>query len=101
MEETKVTGALPNVNVEITHRQAPDGSAEFLTINLTATPDFRAALPLMGNFAQMPLMLGALQSPLHLWAQAAQAMMAPWTQLMRANPMAAPLVEHFIGTSKK
>jgi hypothetical protein len=99
MDETKVTGALPNV--EITHRQAPDGSAEFLTINLTATPDFRTALPLAGAFAQMPLMMGALHSPLQLWTQTAQAMLTPWTQLLRANPLAAPMIDAFLSEYKK
>jgi len=97
MDETKLIGNLPNVNVEITHRAAPDGSAEFLTINLTATPDFRSALPMLGGLTQLPMMM----SPLALWTQAAQAMMTPWAQLARVNPLATPLIDHFLGANKK
>lgn len=81
MEETRIVGDLPNVRIELTHRAEPDGSAEHMVINLTATPDFRSALPLLGN-------VNALFQPLALW----QAMMAPWMALASSNPMAAFLL---------
>lgn len=102
MDETKLTADLPTMNVEIVHRAAPDGRGEMVTIQLNATPDFRAALPLLAGMAQLPLMLGqsaqsplpnplALlsKSPLAMWTQAAQAMMAPWLALAKANPFLA------------
>ena len=91
MDETKLTADLPTMNVEIVHRAAPDGRGEMVTIQLNATPDFRAALPLLAGMAQLPLMLGqaaqAPLSPLALWTQAAQAMTAPWRALAQFNPL--------------
>lgn len=107
MDETKLTADLPTMRVEIAHRAAPDGSGEMVTIQLNATPDFRAALPLLAGLAQMPLplMLGApsrdLPLPFALWAQAAQAMMAPWLTLAQANPFLALTSDHFSSKSKK
>ncbi|HLO79039.1 MAG TPA: hypothetical protein VK196_21495 [Magnetospirillum sp.] len=105
MDETKLTADLPTMKVEIAHRTAPDGSGEMVTIQLLATPDFRAALPLLSGMAQLPLMLGGnalpMASPLALWSQAAQAMLAPWQALARANPFLALLGDDFSGKSKK
>ncbi|MGE5547432.1 MAG: hypothetical protein ACM33T_11075 [Solirubrobacterales bacterium] len=85
MDETRLTGDLPNLKVEIVHRAEPDGSAEHMSILLTATPDFRAALPLAGQFAQLPLMMG-MTNPFALWAEASRTLMQPWLALARANP---------------
>jgi len=111
MDETKLTADLPTMNVEIVHRAAPDGRGEMVTIQLNATPDFRAALPLLAGMAQLPLMLGASSpaaaSPFALWTQMAQAMMAPWQALARAhpllanNPFLAALSDQNLGTAKK
>ncbi|HTH18389.1 MAG TPA: hypothetical protein VL974_17155 [Magnetospirillum sp.] len=104
MDETKLTADLPNMRMEIVHRAAPDGNGEMITLNLHATPDFRAALPLMAEAMQhLPLMGGAMPfpSPLALWTQAAQAMMAPWLALARANPfLALPLDEKLVSSKK-
>lgn len=111
MDETKLTAELPNMNVEIIHRAAPDGSGEMVTINLHATPDFRSALPLLAGMAQLPLMLGggtdpfalfpSSTSPLALWSLATQAIMAPWLTLVRVNPFLAAISEQNSGTTKK
>lgn len=112
MDETKLTADLPTMNVEIVHRAAPDGRSEMVTIQLNATPDFRSALPLLAGMAQLPLMLGgpaagqSLPSPLTLWTQAAQAMMAPWVALARSNPFLAAALppsqnDEILGAAKK
>ncbi|MGE5477148.1 MAG: hypothetical protein ACM3Q1_10865 [Bacteroidales bacterium] len=112
MDETKLTADLPTMNVEIVHRAAADGSGEMVTIQLNATPDFRSALPLLAGMTQLPFLLGGpanptpYPSPFALWFQATQAMLAPWAALARANPflanpLLAPLNDHFSGTSKK
>lgn len=107
MDETKLTGALPNMTVEITHGTSDDGSAEHLTIHLTATPNLQSALPLFGGLLQLPFMMGAAQSPFAAWTQVTQALMAPWTNLAQLNPMArsnpwnALLTDDFLGKSKK
>ncbi|MBC7953579.1 MAG: hypothetical protein H7Z12_17395 [Rhodospirillaceae bacterium] len=116
MDETKITGALPNMTVEITHGTADDGSAEHLTIHLTATPNLQSALPLFGGLLQLPLMMGggmmgpgmmgpgmmgAGQSPFAFWAQVTQALMAPWTNLAQASPWTALLSGDILGKGKK
>ena len=101
MDETKLTGALPNMTVEITHGTSDDGSAEHLTIHLKATPNLQSALPLFGGLLQLPFMLG--QSPFAAWTQATQALMAPWANLaqLNPNPWSALLTDDFLGKSKK
>lgn len=85
MDETRVTGELPNMRIEITHRADADAGAEVMTINLTATPDFRSALPLAGGLASLPL-AGGLMTPLPMMLAAWQTVMAPWAALWGAHP---------------
>lgn len=101
MDETKITGALPNMTVEITHGTADDGSAEHLTIHVKATPNLQSTLPLFGGLMQLPLMMGAVPSPLAAWAQATQTLMAPWASLTQANPWVALLSGANLSKSKK
>lgn len=101
MDETKITGALPNMTVEITHGTADDGSAEHLTIHVKAAPNLQSALPLFGGLMQLPLMMGTAPSPFAAWAQATQALMAPWANLAQANPWTALLGAPNLGKSKK
>jgi hypothetical protein len=76
MEETRITGRFPALNMEIDH-VAEDGR-EVMTIRLTATPDFEAALPLAVNLlTNLPAM-----NPMALWLQAMQSWMTPWQALM-------------------
>ena len=83
MDETTITGALPNMSVEIRHHSDPEGGAEIMTINLRATPDFQSALPLIGGLGQM----SPLFAPMAWWGQAMEAWTAPWRQLAEANPL--------------
>lgn len=83
MDETTITGTLPNMTVEITHRADPQGGAEIMTINLRATPDFNAALPLIGGLGQMAPLL----APMQMWSQVMQTWMAPWQELAKVNPL--------------
>lgn len=94
MTETKLTGTLPNMVVEITHRAEPDGSAEHMTIQLTATPSFDAALPML---AQMPMLLTAMQGPMAGWTQ---FWLAPWIGMMRSNPLLPPAIAHILSADK-
>ena len=89
MDEMTITGNLPNMKVEISHRADPAQGAEVMTIHLTATPDFQAALPLLGQMAQMP----AMMAPMALWSQALEAWAAPWRQLAQMNPIMRLLLD--------
>lgn len=85
MTETKMNAALPNLDVEILHRQLPDQNAEMVTISLKATPSFEAATGLLppllaAQFGSLPAMQPLMQ-PMMLWARWTEAMWRPWLQL--------------------
>lgn len=83
MDETKISGRLANVDVEIVSRKAEDGSGETVTIRMTAQPGFDAAArALLPGLA--PLSAGALfANPMQMWMQMAQAAWQPWLQLAK------------------
>jgi len=87
MDETTITGHLPNMTVEISHRADPDGGAELMTIHLRASPDFQTALPLAGGLVGGLGQMSPLFAPLQMWSQAMETWMAPWRQLADANPL--------------
>jgi hypothetical protein len=90
MDETRLTGWLPGLDIEITRRQSPDG-AEVVAIALRAVPDFATvAAQLAPGFA--PLLSGPSTlgnggvPPVFLpwmawaawWQAMARATWAPW-----------------------
>ncbi len=103
MDETRLVGDLPNMRVEIIHGRTPDGSAERMTIQLTAMPSFDSALP---TLFQLPQAMG-MANPLTAWLSSAeaftapwQALMAPWESLARGNPFFALLPGCVFGEQK-
>lgn len=91
MTETKAVASLPNLDIEIRHRQAPDEAAEYLSISLRATPSLNAMADYVANYAPY------LGNPMVAWLttlQFAQALWAPW--LGGATLLPAPTrAEHF------
>lgn len=83
MDQTIITGNLPNMTVEISHRSDPEAGAELMTIHLRATPDFQSALPLLGGLSH----LSPLFAPMTLWTEMLEAWAAPWQQIVAANPL--------------
>ena len=77
MEVTKASAGLPGLDIEMVHRQSPNGEFEEISINLRATPSFEA----FGRFIE-----GA--DPLTFWVRAAQLMWMPW--LATAQAMMLP-----------
>jgi|tagenome__1003787_1003787.scaffolds.fasta_scaffold20554762_3 hypothetical protein len=87
MTETRAVANLPNLNIEILHKEAPEGGAEYLSITLRGTPDMGAAMALLDPFR----LLGGggpaafdpwrawlrLADPFGLWRQTAAALLAP------------------------
>ena len=76
MDETRAVAHLPNLDIEILHRQLPDERAEQLLISLRAQPSFEA-------FARWPQAPGLASgwlalNPFLAWQQAALALWAPW-----------------------
>ena len=69
----KAIAHFPGLDVEISHRQSPDGLAEQISINLRAVPSFDA-------FAHA---FEAL-NPFTFWAEAARLAWFPWLEAIRA-----------------
>ena len=93
MDETKLTAALPNLDVQIVHREYPDERAEVISITFKATPDFESVArnfaPLLGNgvFAN-PIfgnpMMALWAAPVQAWTSMVQQAWAPWLSAMGA-----------------
>jgi hypothetical protein len=69
----KAIAHLPGLDIEILHRQSPDGLAEQISINLKAVPSFEAFSRFMDVF-----------NPFAFWAEAARLAWLPWVEATRA-----------------
>jgi hypothetical protein len=76
MDETKAVARLPNLDIEIRHRRAPEEAAEYLSISLRATPSFRAMEDHLDAHALQ------LFNPLNFWLTAFQAAQAFWAPFL-------------------
>ena len=94
MDETKITGRLPMVDIEMTRRELPEENAETITLHLRAMPSFEAFAGAMlqpTNSPFSPLFAAwtaPTVNPFLPWLQMTQAMWAPWLQAMM--PTALP-----------
>lgn len=70
---TRATARLPGLNIEIVHRQSPDGDSEQISINLQAVPSFDA----FGRFLEAA-------NPFAFWVQAGQLAWLPWLEAVHA-----------------
>jgi hypothetical protein len=88
MTETRAVANLPNLNIEILHREAPQEGAEYLSIILRGTPDLGAALRLLDPFGLLLAGPAAasfdpwrawlrLADPFGLWHRPAPAALPP------------------------
>jgi hypothetical protein len=69
---TKASARLPGLNIEIVHRQSPDGDGEQISISLQAVPSFEA----FGRFLEAA-------NPFAFWVQAGQLAWLPWLEAAR------------------
>src|SRR5262252_707534 len=67
---TRATARLPGLNIEVVHRQSPNGDSEQISINLQAVPSFEA----FGRFLEAA-------NPFTFWAQAGRL---AWLEAVRA-----------------
>src|SRR6516162_2015208 len=74
IEATGASAHLPGLDIDIIHRQSPNGDWEQVSINLRAPPSFES----FGHFAEVA-------DPFTLWTQAARMMWMPW--LLTAQTM--------------
>jgi hypothetical protein len=79
VEDMKAIAHLPGLDIEILHRQLPDGQGEQISINFTAVPSFDA-------FANLEAF-----NPFALWAEAMRLAWSPWVEATRAVMLPAPL----------
>ena len=77
IDATKASARLPGLDIDIIHRQSPNGDWEQVSINLRATPSFET----LGRFFEVA-------DPFTLWVQAARLMWMPW--LLTAQMMMLP-----------
>ncbi len=70
---TKASARLLGLNIEIVHRQSPDGDSEQISISLQAVPSFEA----FGRFLEAA-------NPFAFWVQAGQLAWLPWLEAVRA-----------------
>jgi hypothetical protein len=77
VDSTTSPAHLPGLDIEIVHRQSPDGLTEQISINLKAAPSFEA-------FARSIELL----NPFVFWAEAMRLAWFPWVEATRAVMMA-------------
>ena len=70
---TKASARLPGLNIEIVHRQSPDGDSEQISISLQAVPSFEA----FGHFLEAA-------NPFAFWVHAGRLAWLPWLEAVRA-----------------
>ena len=70
---TKASARLPGLNIEIVHRESPDGDSEQISISLQAVPSFEA----FGHFLEAA-------NPFAFWVHAGQLAWLPWLEAVRA-----------------
>lgn len=73
VDETRAVAKLPQLDIEIRHRQVPEEGAEYLSISLRATPGFDQAMALLDPFRLVAAWASlnpwlALANPLAFWA---------------------------------
>jgi hypothetical protein len=73
VDETKVTGRLPNLDIEINYSRSPAGDAERLLISVQAVPSFEA----FGRYLEAV-------NPFLFWMRLAQTAWTPWLGAPRA-----------------
>lgn len=103
MEETKLTAALPNLEIQIVHRENPEDGTEIVAVQLKATPSFQALrgtmvptlLPGLGHsgpglgpglgtgLGMAGLWLAPMQASLQMWSGLMQQAWAPWLNAFR------------------
>jgi hypothetical protein len=77
IDVTKASAHLPGLDIDIIHRQSPNGDWEQVSVNLRATPSFEA----LGRVFEPA-------DPFTLWMQAIRLMWMPW--LLTAQTMMLP-----------
>lgn len=89
MSETSVTAHLPCLDVKVSRRTLPDGSAEVLLIGFKATPSFNAVGQLLTQSVVLPGPALVAQT-MEMWMDLAQAAWQPWLAMAGAFALSGP-----------
>ena len=85
-DAARVTAHLPGLSIEITHRRAPEGDAEHMSINLKAVPSFEAFAHAFEAANPFALWMRGVQLAWLPWIEATRAVALPWTQAPSLAP---------------
>lgn len=104
-DETILTAHLPNLEIQIRHREAGEDGAEVIAIQFRATPSFDAVARLLAPTLMNPLLLAGpgfnagagkpganpmasaagmaelWMAPMRLWGEMVRQAWAPWLQM--------------------
>lgn len=104
-DETILTAHLPNLEIQIRHREAGEDGAEVVAIQLRATPSFDAVAGMLAPAMMNPLLLAGpafaartgqgsanpmasaagmadlWMAPMRLWGEMVRQAWAPWLQM--------------------
>ncbi|MGA1857710.1 hypothetical protein VH569_17110 [Azospirillum sp. 11R-A] len=102
-DETILTAHLPNLEIQIRHREAGEDGAEVIAIQLRATPSFDAVAGMLAPAMMNPLLLAGpafgartgqgganpmgsaaadlWMAPMRLWGEMVRQAWAPWLQM--------------------
>lgn len=78
LDETRISGRLPHLDIEITHRRLPGEEAEQLLIAMRATPSFAAFGQVLEAGRPMLAMMLAANPFLAAWMRMARAAWGPF-----------------------
>ncbi len=82
MTETRAIAQLPQLEIEIRHKELEAENAEFIAITLKATPNLQAVANWLTPFSA--IMAVQPWNPWMVWHKAAISMWQPWLQQMSA-----------------
>ncbi|MEO1018615.1 MAG: hypothetical protein AAFY56_13120 [Pseudomonadota bacterium] len=83
MTETRAIARLPQLEIEIRHKELETENAEIVAITMKATPNFEAVSAWLRPLALMPM---TALSPWAMWQQTAYSMWRPWLEMMGSHP---------------
>lgn len=89
MTESSVTAHFPGLDVKVSRRALPDGSAEVLMVGLKATPSFDAVGQMLTQSLVLPgpaLVLQAMEA----WVGLSLAAWQPWLEVASAFALSGP-----------
>ena len=86
----RTTARLPNIDIEIVHRRAPQDDSEQLLVNIQAVPSFEA----FGRFLEAA-------NPFAFWVQASRLALMSWVDVARLAMLPLSLGTSLVPPSPK